>query len=74
MAAPYPSTITVSGLGGTITHVQVKLNGVTHSFPDDIDILLVGPGGQNAIIMSDVGGGNPGATNVTLTLDDLATT
>ena len=75
MAAPYPSNITVSGLGGTvITHVQVKLNGVTHTFPDDIDILLVGPGGQNAIIMSDVGGGNPGTTGVTLTLDDFAAT
>jgi hypothetical protein len=31
-------------------------------------VLLVAPDGRNAIVMSDVGGGNP--INVTLTLDD----
>ena len=36
----------------------VKLNTLTHTFPADTDILMVGPGGQNAIIMSDVGGGD----------------
>src|SRR5262249_34985398 len=35
------------------------------------DILLVGPAGQNAIIISDVGGGAD-AVNVNLQLDDLA--
>ncbi len=55
-AATYPSNIAVAGLGGTITKVTVRLNCICHTFPDDIDILLVGPGGQDAIIMSDVGG------------------
>ena len=54
-ATPYPSNIAVAGLTGTITKVTVALNGVSHTFPDDIDVLLVGPGG-NLIIMSDVGG------------------
>ncbi len=72
IASLYPSNITVSGLSGNVTHVQVKINGISHTFPDDIDMLLVGPGGQNVILMSDVGGGNPGASNVTLTLDDFA--
>ena len=71
MAAPYPSNITVSGLGVPSRTFRSSLT-VLHTFPDDIDILLVGPGGQNAIIMSDVGGGNPGTTGVTLTLDDFA--
>ena len=71
-ASPYPSTISVSGLTGNVYKVTVKLNGLTHTYPDDIDILLVGPGGQNAIIMSDVGGFNPGVTNLTFTLDDDA--
>ena len=69
---PYPSNIPVAGLTGTVTKVTVRLNNLTHTFPADIDILLVGPGGQNAIIMSDVGGGAPGASNVTFTLDDAA--
>jgi subtilisin-like proprotein convertase family protein len=69
-AAPYPSNISVA-LGGTITKVTVKLNNLSHTFPSDIDVLLVGPGGQNAIIVSDVGGGDD-ITGVTLTLDDAA--
>ena len=69
-ASPYPSNIFVASTG-IITKVTVKLNNLSHSFPSDIDVLLVGPGGQNAIIMSDVGGGE-GVTGVTLTLDDAA--
>ena len=60
----------MAGLAGTITKVTVALNGVSHTFPDDIDILLVGPGG-NLIIMSDVGG-STAVTGITLTLDDAA--
>ena len=63
--APYPSNIEVSGLVGPITDVNVSLNGLYHGFPDDVDVLLVGPGGQNAIIVSDVGGAN-GVNNVSL--------
>lgn len=70
-AAPYPSTIPISGLGGTVTKLTVKLNNLSHTFPDDIDVMLVGPGGQNAIIMSDVGG-STAASGITLTLDDGA--
>ena len=36
-----------------------------------MDMMLVGPGGQGAIIMSDAGGFGA-ITNVTLTLDDFA--
>ena len=71
--SPYPSDIVVSGLGGTITKVTVDLTGINHTFPDDIDLLLVGPEGQNVILMSDVGANVP-VTNVNLTLDDGAAT
>jgi subtilisin-like proprotein convertase family protein len=70
-ASPYPSTIGVAGLSGVISHVSVTLSNVNHTFPDDLDILLVGPGGQSVILMSDVGG-NPNLVNVTLTFDDNA--
>src|SRR6185295_5120728 len=55
-ATPFPSTISVPATG-TITNLTVTLNNFSHTFPDDVDIMLVGPGGQNAIIMSDVGNG-----------------
>jgi ribosomal protein S18 len=41
------------------------------SFPDDIDMLLVGPNGVGVMIFSDVGGGNA-INNVTVTLSDSA--
>jgi subtilisin-like proprotein convertase family protein len=71
-ATPYPSTINVSGLGSVGALCSVELSGITHTFPGDIDMLLVGPGTpQNAIVMSDVGGGTA-AAGVNLTLKDAA--
>src|SRR5438876_2319461 len=72
MATPYPSNITVSGLTGTISHLTVKLSGVSHTFADDIDVLLVGPGGQKFVVVSDAGGSAAPMTNVTVTFDDTA--
>src|SRR5919202_2345961 len=55
-ASSYPSTINVSGLSGTITDLDVELDSFEHTRPDDVDVLLVGPGGQTALLMSDAGG------------------
>jgi hypothetical protein len=55
-ASPYPSTILVSGLSGRIVSVTVALYGLEHGFPDDMDVLLVGPQGQTVVLMSDCGG------------------
>jgi subtilisin-like proprotein convertase family protein len=68
----YPSHIFVTGLSGVITSVTLELNNLNHSRGDDIDILLVGPGGQKFVVLSDVGGALQPATNVTLTLADAA--
>ncbi len=70
-ATPYPSTITVAGLGTSVSDVKVLLYGMSHTYPDDVDILLVGPQGQNVIIMSDAGGSND-LVNVNLIFDDAA--
>jgi subtilisin-like proprotein convertase family protein len=69
-ATPYPSQIMVSGLG-TITDVNVTLTGFNHTFPDDVDVLLVGPGGQSVILMSDAGQSDD-AVDLTFTFDDEA--
>lgn len=73
IATPYPSTIHVSGLDGqVITDLNVTLNGFSHPFPSDVSVLLVGPQGQMALLMSDVGGSVEDfpVTNITLVLDD----
>jgi subtilisin-like proprotein convertase family protein len=51
--------------------MTVTLRSLTHSFPADLDILLVGPTGTNVLLMSDAGGENDLA-GVTLTFDDQA--
>ena len=57
IATPYPSVSSVSGASGAIVSVSVTLTGLAHTWPEDIDILLVGPNGQKTVLMSDVGGG-----------------
>jgi hypothetical protein len=72
-ATPYPATIDVSGLSGTTTDVNVTLHGVSHTFPDEVAVLLVGPSGHNVMLMSDAGGGQD-LNGVDLTFDDEAGT
>ncbi|MBA4148717.1 MAG: proprotein convertase P-domain-containing protein [Verrucomicrobia bacterium] len=70
-ASPYPSQIAVSGLSGTIEKVTVTLVGLSHTWPDDLDIVMVGPQSQKVMLMSDAGGGNT-VNGLTLTFDDAA--
>ncbi|MCW5850117.1 MAG: hypothetical protein KIT87_08535 [Anaerolineae bacterium] len=71
-ASPYPSTITVTGVSGVITRLVVKLFGVSHTYPRDIDIKLVAPDGRRILLMSDAGPAQGGTSviNATLTFDD----
>ncbi len=71
-ANPYPSSIEVSGVTGMISKVTANLFDFNFSsFPDDVDVLLVGPGGQKLLLMSDLGSGISVA-NANLTFDDTA--
>ncbi len=70
-AAPYPSTIDVTGAGAFTGQVSVQLVDVTHTYPRDLDILLVSPTGENLVLMSDVGG-SPQNGPATLTFSDSA--
>lgn len=70
-ASAYPAPMPVAGLSGVITKVGVTISNLTHSYPDDVDILLVSPTGQKALLLSDAGGANS-VTNLTFTFDDNA--
>ena len=73
-ASPYPSIISVSGVGAPATLASVEFL-LTHTFPDDVDMLLVGPNAptENAVIFSDAGGGDD-VTNVFVTISDAGAT
>jgi uncharacterized repeat protein (TIGR01451 family) len=70
-ATPYPAQLTVSGVSGPVSKLTVTLHGLSHAYPDDIDMLLVGPNGAAVLLMSDAGGGNM-LSAVTITFDDAA--
>ncbi len=55
-AAPYPSTIPITGTTGYVESVDVKLFGLSHTYPDDLDMLLQSPSGRVLPILSDAGG------------------
>ena len=69
-AAPYPSPITVSH-PATVLDVDIRIDGLTSTAPGDLNVLVVGPGGQQALVMSDVGAGND-VSSVTFTFNDEA--
>ena len=70
-AIPYPSTITVSGLTGRVSKATVTLNGLSHTYPHDVNVLLVSPAGIQTVLMSHVS--DQAADNLDVTLDDWAT-
>jgi subtilisin-like proprotein convertase family protein len=69
--SPYPSALEVDvPAGQVVTDVEVDVE-IDHEWPDDLDLMLVGPTGQSTVLMSDVGGGTA-AQDISLTVDDEA--
>ena len=66
----YPWTVPVAGVGGTVTDVNVAIVGLGSSFPDDLDMALVGPNGAQVMLMSDACGANPFPERRFWTFDD----
>jgi subtilisin-like proprotein convertase family protein len=70
-AEPYPSSIAVASVPGTIVSVKVTLNGFTHSYPDDLAAVVVGPSGD-AVRLFDGPGSDVGYSGMTWTFSDSA--
>jgi len=70
-ADPYPSRIVASfPQGSKVRDVDVVLRDYDHTYPDDVDVMLVHRG-EDRTIMSDVGNGFA-IENLTIKLDDEA--
>ena len=68
-AASYPSAIPFTH-AARVTDVVVDVQ-VSHTRPDDLQVRLVGPGGQQALLMSNTGGDSDYSGSITF--DDDAT-
>jgi len=69
---PYPSVITPRCIPGTITKVTVRLDGFSHYFPGDVNILLVAPNQTGVKLMAGVRGDDNPVFNLVLTFSDAA--
>jgi hypothetical protein len=80
---PFASEIVVESITGggggdrdgavLVESVAVAIDGLRHTFPDDVDMMLEGPEGQTVMLMSDAGGGG-NIDAVSLVFDDEAET
>jgi len=70
-STPNPPSLDVDGVPGTITDVDVVVHSLSHTYPADLDLMLVGPGGQRVVVMSDAGSTSP-VSGITLQFDDEA--
>lgn len=73
-ASPYPSSVSVSGMAGLVSKVTVTFHNLTHGILNDVDALVVAPGGANLVVLSDASVENSFtfASNATITFDDAA--
>ncbi|MGD0411894.1 MAG: protease pro-enzyme activation domain-containing protein [Verrucomicrobiota bacterium] len=69
---PYPSEIAVSTTNGVVGGVTATLQDFTHSFPSDVNVLLVSPSGQQTVLMAHAGGPYS-VTNLVLAFNGAAT-
>jgi subtilisin-like proprotein convertase family protein len=75
-ANPYPSTISVSGLGTSLLSMKVVLRNVSHTCTKDLDVLLEAPDGSKTTLFSDNGApaiqfdGCTDLTKQAITIDD----
>jgi hypothetical protein len=71
-ASQYPVAFDFTGLADPVSSLRLAFTGFSHTFPNDVDMLLVGPGGHTLVVQSDVGG-TTAVSNVNYTLSDAGT-
>ena len=71
-AGPFPSSNLVSGINSYVSDVALTVSNLEHTYPSDISLWLVGPGGQSAMLMSDAASHSSTIVPVTLTFDQGA--
>ena len=72
-AATSVSTINVFGQFGSVTNVSVVLSGLSHTFPDDLDVLLLAPNNLNNLLFMSDAGNTLDLNDVNLAFSDTAT-
>ena len=70
-ATNYPSVITMPAVSGQVGKVTATISNLTHDYVQDVNVLLVSPGGGETELMSHAGNYSD-AQNLTLTFDDSA--
>ena len=74
-ATPYPSNIVVPSLTGNVSSLSGTINGISHTYADDVDMLLVSPNGSKMVIWSDACGTNANPlSNVFIVVSDSSPT
>jgi hypothetical protein len=66
------SQIFVSGLGSSLTSITVQVNGLSHTLPENLGLVLVAPTGRALVLMGACGGGFAVVSPVSLIFSDGA--
>ncbi len=70
-ADPYPSTIAVSNVNGLVSTVTVTISNMTHTYPNDVGMMLIGPTGLASTLMVNAAAYSS-MSGVTFTFDPTA--
>jgi hypothetical protein len=70
IAAPYPSIITVTNVGGVLVGVTTTLTNYSDQSPQAVQVLLVSPSLEDTLLMAGAGPKQFSATGVTLTFSN----
>ena len=65
------SDIVVSGMTGTVSDINIKMN-IDHTYLADLDVTLIAPDGTRFVLFTDIGGSANNLVNTVI--DDQATT
>ncbi len=72
-ALTYPALLTVSGVSSAVVDIDVSLFGISRTWSEDLDALLIAPNGLSVTLLSDVGAATD-INGIDLTFDDSADT